>query len=94
MAKTKYSAEERAEAVRLSGEIGTTAASERLGIKKDTIYTWVSKAKQQAKKVEALGGPDELAKENEALRQRLKQQAEEIEILQDALRFFVNRRKK
>jgi transposase-like protein len=50
MAK-QYTPEERHEAVKLAGEIGTKAASERLGINIDTIYTWISKARQRNKVV-------------------------------------------
>lgn len=39
-------------------------------------------------------GPEGLVRENEALRKELKERAEEVEILQNALSFFVERRKK
>ena len=41
MAK-KYTPEFRAEAVKLSQEIGARPASERLNINLDTMYTWIS----------------------------------------------------
>ena len=94
----KYSEEERNEAVRLSGEIGVRAASTRLGINQDTIYTWVSKAKQReakaAETVAGYGGTEGLATENERLRKQLQEREEEIEILQDALGFFAKCRKR
>lgn len=92
MAK-QYSKEERAEAVKLAKETSAKVASERLGINIDTIYTWVSKAKQAAAEEAELASPEgqarvrRLEKENRELR-------EEVEILQDALGFFVKRRKK
>ena len=41
MAK-KYTAEERAEAVKLAREIGNRAAADRLDINIDTLYNWLS----------------------------------------------------
>jgi|LSQX01.1.fsa_nt_gb transposase len=97
MAK-KYTPEFRAEAVKLSQEIGARPASERLNINLDTMYTWISKAKHHQSEVDALiqkkGGTVALADENNQLRRRLREREEEIEILQDALGFFVKRRKK
>lgn len=93
-----YSAEERSEAVRLAAEIGTKAASERLGINIDTVYTWISKAKRRAQQtantVAAYGGSEGMAAENERLRKLLHEREQEVEILQDALGFFVKRQKK
>ena len=43
MAK-KYTAEERAEAVKLAREIGNRAAAERLDINIDTLYNWYPSA--------------------------------------------------
>ena len=52
MAK-QYSPDERQEAVKVAEEIGTKAASERLGINLDTLYTWMSKARKRSAAVEA-----------------------------------------
>lgn len=85
------------EALKLASEIGTRPAAERLGINVDTIYTWQSKAKAQNRKHEeiiAAKTPDEYAAENERLKAALKEKEEEILILQDALDFFVKRRKR
>ena len=93
----KYTEEERNEALRLAKEIGVRGASQRMGISEDTLYTWQSKAKRRAGEVATAleeKGPEGLLRENEALRKELKEKAEEIEILQDALGFFVKRRKK
>lgn len=96
MAK-KYTPEERNEALKLASQIGNRQASERLGINIDTIYTWVSKAKQQKayiSEVLAEQGPEGLISENARLKRELRQSQEEVEILQEALSFFVKRRKK
>ncbi len=93
----RYTSQEREEALKLTKEIGTRGASERLGISIDTIYTWKSKAQKREKKVSAIveeKGTDGLVVEIETLQKKLKKQEEEIVILQDALSFFVNRRKK
>lgn len=45
MGKT-YSNQEREEALKLAREIGTAAASPRLGINVDTMSTWQSKARK------------------------------------------------
>ena len=49
MAK-KYTAEERAEAVKLAREIGNRAAADRLDISIDTLYNWLSKEKSTRNK--------------------------------------------
>ena len=92
-----YTAEERSEALKLAGEIGTRPAAERLGINIDTLYTWQSKARAKARKHEEIVSaktPEEYAAENEHLKTALKEKEDEILVLQDALSFFVKRRKK
>lgn len=92
----KYSTEERREALKLAGEIGARAAAERLGINLDTMYTWLSKARKGVPGfVEHTDEhPTSDAKRLKQLEKELKEAREEIEILQDALGFFVKRRKK
>jgi transposase len=78
-------------------EIGTRATSERIDIPTDTLYTWSSKEKKRQTRVGEIvteKGPEGLVAENEKLRKELREKSEEIEILQDALVFFVKRRKK
>lgn len=62
------------------------------------MYTWISKAKHRQSEVDVLiqkkGGTVALADENKQLRRELREREEEIEILQDALGFFVKRQKK
>lgn len=96
MGKT-YTQEERDEAMKLAVEIGNRGASERLGINLDTLYTWQSKAKaRETKRAEIIAAksPEEYASENERLRKELKEKEDEVTILQEALGFFVKRRKK
>ena len=93
MAK-KYTAEERAEAVKLAREIGNKAAAERLDINIDTLYNWLSKEKKIEEQTRPKPSQAELEKEVERLRKALAEKETEVEILQDALGFFVNSRKK
>lgn len=96
MAK-QYSQETRREAIKLALEIGNRQAAERLGINLDTLYTWISKNRQRSAAMEAVireKGPEGLLEENTQLKRELREKLEEIEILQDALGFFVKRRKK
>ena len=93
MAK-KYTAEERAQAVRLAREIGNKAAADRLDINIDTLYNWLSKDKKHEEQTRPKPSQAELEHENERLRKALAEKETEVEILQDALGFFVNSRKK
>ena len=83
--------------MKLAAEIGNRSAAERLGINLDTLYTWISKARSQQKKHDEIISamtPEQYASENGRLKQELKEKEDEILILQDALSFFVKRRKK
>lgn len=93
MAK-KYTPEERAEAIKLAREIGNRGAAERLDINIDTLYNWLSKEKKIAEETRPKPSKAELERENERLRKALAEKETEVEILQDALGFFVNSRKK
>lgn len=90
----QYTEEDRTQALKLAGEIGSKAAAERLGINLDTLYTWISKAKRRNESEVSRPAADEWQNENERLRKTLAEKEQEIEILQDALGFFVKRRKK
>ena len=94
--KKAYSSEERFEALKLANEIGNRAAADRLGIKLDTLYTWVSKAKSGKTGFSEDPGnvPITDPKRLKQLEKELREARDEIEILQDALGFFVKRRKK
>lgn len=92
-----YSLEDRAEALKLASEIGNKAAAERLGINLDTLYVWVSKEKKRTEKIQTIvqnKGPETLIAECEALKKALREREQEVEVLQEALSFFVKRRKK
>lgn len=93
MAK-KYTAEERAEAVKLAREIGNKAAANRLDINIDTLYNWLSKERKIEEQTRPKPTQAELEIEVERLRKALAEKETEAEILQDALSFFVNNRKK
>lgn len=96
MAKV-YTKEERVEALKLAEEIGAAAAAQRLGIKENTIYGWKSRAKKQKMVFDINGrqmSEEEIKAENNRLRKELKQAREDIEILQDALGFFAESRRK
>ena len=93
----EYSNEEKIEALRLADEIGPRPAADRLAIPVNTIYGWQSRAKKRsdfAQAVIAEKGPEALVAENARLKRELIKKSAEVEILQDALGFFVERRKK
>lgn len=50
----RYTPEERAEAIKLAGEIGNSQAADRLGINIDTLYTWISKGRRHRENVSAI----------------------------------------
>lgn len=100
-----YTAEYRADAVRLSEEIGASAAARQLKISPDTLYTWRNKAKngelelstipvQPKNALNIAQRMKELEQENKMLRSELTQTKKENQILEDAAAFFVARRKK
>lgn len=92
----RYTAEERAQALKLAEEIGGAAAARRLGINEDTLYGWRGRERKRAAAVEAaIGGRSEaeLLAEVRQLRSQLQQARQYVEILQEALGFFVGRRK-
>lgn len=94
---TKHTREDQKEALKLAEEIGVMGAAQRLGISVKTLYSWRKKAMAYKGSVSKTGEPlsaddsraeiTRLAKENATLKQ-------EVEILQEALGFFVERRKK
>ena len=96
MAK-QYTPDERQEALKLAAEIGNKAACDRLGINLDTLYTWISKDRKRKNAIQAVVqeiGPEGLIAENTSLKKALREKEQEVEILQEALGFFVERRKK
>jgi len=101
-----YTAEARQEAVELAGIKGATAASQELGIPLDTLYTWISRAKNGNLPVPLIMPPEtrkaltqadrikELEQENRRLRTENIQIKREHQILEEATVFFASRRKK
>lgn len=90
-----YTEEDRKEALKLAEGIGITAASQRLGISIKTLYGWRRKSKQEP--VSKSGEPmtaDELKAENDHLAKENIKLKQEVDVLQEALSFFVERRKK
>lgn len=105
MEQRRYTAEERAEAVKLATEIGAEAAARELKMPSNTLYTWISRAKSgelpmspiapEAKKVLTLAERvKELEKVNKMLRSENAQIKRENEILEEAAAFFARRRKR
>ena len=91
----RYTAEERAQALKLADEIGGAAAARRLGINEDTLYGWRGRERKRAAAVEAaVGGRSEaeLLEEVKQLRAQLQQARQDVEIHQEALGFFAKRR--
>lgn len=89
----QYDAKFREEAVKLSEDIGLAPAANQLGVPYQTLSEWRKKRTREGtrnrtkKKSEPLTREEELEKENAELRRA-------NQILQDALCFFVERRKK
>jgi len=100
-----YTAEYRANAVKLAKEIGGSAAAKQLKIPSDTLYCWVARAKKgDLPQSEIPPEPQEslklaerikiLERENKMLKGEVAQVRRENEILEEATVFFVKRRKK
>ena len=100
-----YTAEYRAKAVELSAAMGTSAAAQQLKIPSDTLYTWVSRAKQGDLPLTKLTPSPkaslnlaervkELEREIKMLRSENAQIMKDNQILEDAATFFAARRKK
>lgn len=89
----RYSKEFKAEALKLSDEIGVKKTAAQLGLHYNTIADWRKLRKRRRKEEatastpEALSKMRQLEKENEELRQA-------NEILKDALSFFAEDRRK
>lgn len=89
----QYDAKFKEEAVKLSEDIGLAPAANQLGIPYQTLSEWRKKRTREKtrsrskKEREPLTREEELEKENAELRRA-------NQILQDALCFFVERRKK
>jgi len=105
MGQRSYTAEYRANAVKLSEKIGTSAAAKELKIPVDTLYTWVSRSKSgdlpmsegtvEPKKVLNMAEKvKELERELKMVKSEMAQVRRENAILEEAAAFFAARRKK
>ena len=105
MSQRSYTAEYRANAVKLAKELGARVAARQLKIPTDTLYTWISRAKRGDLPMSPTP-PDpkaslnlaervkELERENKMLRSENAQILRENQILEEATAFFAARRKK
>lgn len=105
MGQRHYTAEYRANAVKLAKEVGASAAARELRIPVDTLYTWISRAKKGDLSMATEGsepkaslnlaeGVKELEREIKSLRSENAQIQRENQNLEEAAAFFVARRKK
>ena len=88
-----YSIEFKAEAIRLSDEIGNKKAAEQLGIPYYTLADWRNRSKHKPKEIETLN-EEELRIRNRELEREIRELQEANNILKDALGFFAKDRKK
>ena len=101
----KYTAEYRADAVKLAEEMGGNAAAKQLEIPADTLYTWISRAKNgdlpmspispdPKKSLNLVERVKELEKEVTRLKSENNQIRKENRILEEAACFFAARQKR
>ena len=97
LSRIKYTSEFKLEAVRLalSSDQSTAMTAKNLGIKTNTLYTWVSKAMQD--KTNLPKSPkinnvkyQELEQENRNLKTKLKRAEQERDILKKAAAYFAS----
>jgi len=104
MAQRSYTPEYRAEAVELPKSIGTSEAARQLKMPIDTLYTWISRAKQGDLPLSTIPASpkaslnlaervNELERENRMLRSENAQIMKD-NLLEEAAAFFAVRRKK
>jgi transposase len=86
----RYTAEFKAEALKLAERISVAEAAERLGIYPSQIYSWRSALNNSRTGVER---ESLLATENARLKRQLAEQAEELEILKKAATYFAKHQK-
>lgn len=95
--KGKYTAELKEEAVKLSLQSNESRSiiADELGIKRSTLYTWISRAMQErveAPKTSKINSSkyQELEQENQRLRAQLKRAQQESDILKKAAAYFAS----
>ena len=92
-----YDKEFKAEAIKLSHEIGNKAASEQLGIPVTTLYTWRSQIKQHGSIAFVGSGNkriDPKTAEIKVMEKKIKELEAANDILKRALGFFAESQKK
>ena len=89
-----YSKEFKAEAIRLSDEIGVKKAAAQLGIPYYTLADWRNRSKHKPKGIEYELSEEDLRKRNRELEKENAELREANNILKDALGFFAKDRKK
>jgi transposase len=93
----EYDKDFKQEALKLSYEIGPTAASEKLGIPVTTLYTWRNHSKQYGEIAFVGSGHkriDPKTAEIRALEKKIKELEDANDILKSALGFFAKSQKK
>lgn len=85
-----YSDEYRAEALKLSDQIGVSAAAKQLGLHCSQIYGWRGKARRLETQSES---EKRLLTENARLKRQLSEQEEELQILKKASAYFARNQK-
>lgn len=89
-----YSEEFKAEAIRLSDEIGNKKAAAQLGIPYFTLADWRNHSKHKPKVIHPEMSDEEIRARNRQLERENAELREANEILKDALGFFAKDRKK
>ncbi len=92
-----YDKEFKEEAIKLSYEVGSTAASEQLGIPSTTLYTWRSQRNQHGSLAFVGSGHqriDPKTAELKRLEKKIKEFKSANDILKKALAFFAESTKK
>lgn len=90
MARTRYTKEQKAEALALCDEIGVQEASEKTGITKNTLYMWRSKGSQTTPANQESPKPQPETEDSELIRLRVENDAlrKQTASLKAALRAF------
>ena len=88
--RQRYPDEFKAEAVKLSERVGTTAAARELGIQTSQIYNWRAKLRHAETTSEAEG---RLLSEVARLKRQLSEQSDELALLKKASAYFAKNQK-
>lgn len=89
-ARTRYSDEYKAEALKLAENVGVAATAKQLGLHESQLYGWRSKASLHQNGSEQ---QQALLAENARLKRQLSEQTEELAILKKAAAYFAKNQK-